>query len=1235
MTNKHSLLLNRRVHWRSPLLAFATVAAASFMTAQTTTEDGFEDDENVYTLSPFEIDSSGDVGYYTANTLAGSRLNTKMSDLASSITVINLEQMEDTASTDINDIMRYEANTEGAGTYTESVQSLRNDGVVDTNAGFTHGGDHLTQSHNTANRIRGIGRPGSTQNYYPSLGNVPFDSYNTGSVEIARGPNSLLFGMGNPAGIVNQSTASATFGKDFTKVKLRTDDQGSFRSSISFNREIAEDKLAVYGAFLLDNREFRRKPSYDDTKRFYLAATFKPTEKTTIKANVELYDNDHRRPNTLTPRDLVSEWRNGGKWGFNPATGIATNAAGQSTGPFVWSTASPRIDDTRAWIESQSGFNAALWNDAKTQYNGVNIYSWGVFGNVGSVMHTPGLVLDNNSRPKLHLYNGEVAAYNYFRADRYRAGYGTADNPAGNAPFTNEISDIRANPVANAAYETAFSYAGFWSQVNNGIGSYQYPGVTDKSIYNWDKYNTLAMNFGEKENVTYNVEFEQILTDDLTFSAGVFQQDYEEMTSYTVSQLNATTLAVDTNTHNPDGSVNPYFGLPVIKGPNDPDRFKNKVRNRTYRAMLAWTPDFTDNSGWTKWLGRHQAIGLVSKYNTLSSFWRKRWYIEDSDEGVNNRVFLTRNPNNNADGSPTGWKLENRSTARLWYLGQVGDTPDGTVTKGATPWNNASYTGNMSFFNWESNSWDSQRYKLSYLDHSAHTGRNERDVESMSIGVTSFLWNDRLVTTLGWRKDDYKARDTTAAVIYEQDLDANGDLVQKEGSMTNQEKWVNGYYQTDAVFQRWQRWDEVSGETSTVGAVLRPFDNWGSIDNEFLKSLGFSYNRSDNFNPPPGAQVDVFGRDLGKPTGVGEDYGIQFSLMDNKLFARVNWFKATNEKERTSPGTSISRMTGNVDTTLFRNWARTIVLINQGYDPTNEESWKLIDEFTNAQETALEGDIAAIWGQDFHYYDNLPGSVSATRSAEAEGMEVQIVYNPLPNWTMKFTAGSQETKYSEVMKEYFEWFDHRSPVWNGARGADYLNDDSFVSYTQWNGTEVNLADFWGSYGYNSNIRKDDANTPSAKDYYEQIVDPQVAVATDLEGQAAPGQRKYRWSYLTNYNFEEGSLEGMNVGGSLRWEDEAIIGYYGRTNPATDSTDLTLADVNRPIYDDSNMRVDLWVGYKFKLPFVEDVDARVRLNVVNAFEDGRLQTVRVNYDGSPSAFRIVDPRQFILTLDLDF
>jgi hypothetical protein len=39
-------------------------------------------------------------------------------------------------------------------------------------------------------------------------------------------------------------------------------------------------------------------------------------------------------------------------------------------------------------------------------------------------------------------------------------------------------------------------------------------------------------------------------------------------------------------------------------------------------------------------------------------------------------------------------------------------------------------------------------------------------------------------------------------------------------------------------------------------------------------------------------------------------------------------------------------------------------------------------------------------------------------------------------------------------------------------------------------------------------------------------------------------------------------------------------------------------------------------------------------VRNAFEGGRLQAIGVNPDGAPYNFRIIDPRQFILTASFE-
>jgi hypothetical protein len=58
-----------------------------------------------------------------------------------------------------------------------------------------------------------------------------------------------------------------------------------------------------------------------------------------------------------------------------------------------------------------------------------------------------------------------------------------------------------------------------------------------------------------------------------------------------------------------------------------------------------------------------------------------------------------------------------------------------------------------------------------------------------------------------------------------------------------------------------------------------------------------------------------------------------------------------------------------------------------------------------------------------------------------------------------------------------------------------------------------------------------------------------------------------------------------------------------------------------------------VGYNLRL-YQDKVNCRVQLNVNDVLERGRLQAVGVNPDGTPYAFRIVDPRQFVLSATFD-
>ena len=109
------------------------------------------------------------------------------------------------------------------------------------------------------------------------------------------------------------------------------------------------------------------------------------------------------------------------------------------------------------------------------------------------------------------------------------------------------------------------------------------------------------------------------------------------------------------------------------------------------------------------------------------------------------------------------------------------------------------------------------------------------------------------------------------------------------------------------------------------------------------------------------------------------------------------------------------------------------------------------------------------------------------------------------------------------------------------------------------------------------------------------------------------------------------LKNLSVGGAVRWESKASVGYYGAA-PAADGI-VRNYDPNRPIWDKARYYFDLSSAYRLKL-FNGKVSTRLQLNVKNVFENGRLQPVAYNPDGAGFAYRIIDPRQFILSANFD-
>ncbi|WP_138223251.1 TonB-dependent receptor plug domain-containing protein [Nibricoccus aquaticus] len=1150
--------------------------------APAVTPETMPSEDETIVLSPFTVQSSRkDIGYYASNTLAGSRLNSNVGDLAAPITVITKQQLEDTGARDLNDVFLYEANTEGAGNYTPI--EVNRSGLKDRIGGSATNGIGANTSV-TANRVRGLGNADMMWNYYRSISRVRGDTYNASSLELSRGPNAILAGMGSPAGILNQSINMGRIGVDSNEVNFAVGSFDSYRASVSVNRTLVQDKLAINFAALYDNREFSRKPSYDVSKRQSGGFTYKPFKKTTIKGFVENYNNYSRTPNQLTPRDGVTPWLRAGRPVWNPLTQQVTYLdTGAVSAPY-------RTNDTQVIV--YNGANVTLTGDA-------------VLTDPRSPRYVAGLGFPSYARPTQFINPDGSNFWMQGRAGAFNI-YG----------FTQ--AQINADPTRFNAFNARIAQSSVFAAPIGiydivGGGNFVPSSVTDQRIYDWNEVNIAATNYGEMRNATYNLEFEQQLLPNLFFSAGWFKQDLDTLEQYPISQLATTTLMVDVNQFLPDGRANPNYLRPFVDA-QDPDTAKTPETNETYRAMLAYDLDFTKNDGWSKWLGRHRLLGYVSRQEGNVTTQRFRRAFSDPSDP---RYVVPLTAMGLQTARAAGYRFAGNASGsrQVYYVGDgssvVGYGPS-AVARNPLPGEYIS--DQITSYNWATNTWDQANvtYGTEWFDAGGGVSSSQTIVNSMSFAAQSFWWNDRIVTTYGVREDKWSGRNTTTAAVPEFGLPALNDAALYPN-------WRLAEHEL-GLLDRWGKREYLKGNTGTLGAVVKP-TRWFSV---------FA-NTSDNFNPPPNASTDIFGRALPKPTGESTDYGVSLNLFDNKLVARVTLFETTNEAERApTANTLLGRLT-RMDSANLRAWADMVIRVRGGADPTASNDWanNTINPMTPTQQAAAQ---QLMGGLPYNWPTGT--SFSSTQTNKAEGMEFEVIYNPKPNWNIKFTAAKQETSYENIIPEYDAWYASRLPIWQAAAAPDMA-----AEYIQPNGTRVSLRNFYTGYGFGETNVVTGVNGFNPQDWYAKVVAGEVAAARQLEGASPYGQRKWRANILSNYLFTNGILKDFSVGGAVRWEDRAVIGYYGVTNA---SGQYLRTDISRPIYD-TNVgadrwkdltHFDLWLSYRFKM-LGDRVRTKVQLNVVDVLQSGDIMPVYAGYDGNPVGYRILDSRRITLSTKMEF
>ncbi|MES2693731.1 MAG: hypothetical protein V4773_09680, partial [Verrucomicrobiota bacterium] len=180
-------------------------------------------------------------------------------------------------------------------------------------------------------QIRGFKTGTATRNFMEL--NSTFDAYNSERVEFSKGPNSILFGTGNPGGSSNYSTKVPAFHQSFRSVQWGVDSEDTTRLSADVNQVLFKDKLAVRLNLLRQEREFYRGPAYHDEKAAHLVASFKPFKTTTITVGHEYRDSRRASPRGVYPYDALTAYRAAGAPRVTaiPATGNNVQLDGSAT----------------------------------------------------------------------------------------------------------------------------------------------------------------------------------------------------------------------------------------------------------------------------------------------------------------------------------------------------------------------------------------------------------------------------------------------------------------------------------------------------------------------------------------------------------------------------------------------------------------------------------------------------------------------------------------------------------------------------------------------------------------------------------------------------------------------------------------------------------------------------------------------------------------------------------------
>ncbi len=1205
-------------------------------------------------LTPFEVASSKDNGYQATETLAGTRIRTDLRDVGAAISVITKEFLKDIGATDSATLLQYTTNAEVAGTR-GTYAGLGNGTSVDETASLRAPGG--------AQRVRGLAAADNSRDFFVT--DIPWDSYIVDRIDIQRGPNSILFGLGSPAGMVNATTRSAEF-RTFGSTDLRIGSYGTARASLDFNQQIIPKVLAIRVDGLWSDEKFRQDPAFENNRRYYGTVRFDPqlfsdrSFHTSIKAKYENGDIKANRARTVTPNDNLSPWfrpvNNAsqfgglGKLAVNSGYELGANAAG--TNP--WLTAGLANQQQPIWFID--GASNQLYR----------IY--------GGYINSGALNNDGSNRGA----SGSLIGQRY--ADQF---FGVSALPA--FATNARLPNFQFGQYKNTSMLDS-SIFDFYENLIDGPTSSQFE--------HWNAYNLSLSQTGWGDRI--GVE--------LSADRQKYRRGGQALLGFGPS------INIDILRNFQDLTPNPNFGRPYIgAGPGSGNSYAS---DRKYvRASLFGEFRATDvvnrQSFLAKLLGKHRFNGVYSNetYETENRSWQmyansQAWAGYWNQTNGASSPFTDRPPvaaiylgpslanastsagaNVSRIGTPVGLTSGRVYTFDATWRNPAGVTPSQpwTVPANLTPTifdaanppaggftqasNPANYTG------WNSNF---QNNLLAYdngADPSLLTRaqKSERATKSWAGSWQGFLWNGAVIPTYGWRFDNVAGRAVSALPVT------------LNRAMLNLSPDV---YKLSDTFPA----SQIFKAHSTSGGVVVHLNRILNRDRLPI-NVSLSYNKSDNFQVTD-TRRDIYGTPIGNPTGKTKDYGVLLSTKDNKFSFRAIRYETSVANASTQA--DLGGLAGTITQGLrFRNvflyklsayawdgreqsnntpgqryfWTPSYVnssgrpvadlngvggstagttLESQGQADAHRDAsiraWNAIQNFLTGK-----GFFNA-WGYtptntaaltDRATYEATLGPNTTTENGRAIPVQNNAALNPVISTLAAYSAitpqGLSVTADTESKGYELEFTANPLPNWriafNASKTEAVRNNfggpvlDDLVAYmdTQMAGAAGDMRQFNGNYVATNEVRQNWNNWRG-----------QYNLLKLQQGTAASEMRKWRWNVVTNYSFREGKLKGAGVGASYRWQDKVIIGYPLLATTGT----VANYDLSQPYYGPSEDALDLWFNYERKL--TQKINWKIQLNVRNAGKKDSLIPISIEPDGRTwASVRIAPTQEWFVTNTFSF